>query len=207
MTRKTHKLRKVLTLAACAVLLVSVSIMGTIAYLTSTDAVTNTFTVGQVGITLDEADVNTDGTYVTTVDNRVDANTYHLLPGHEYIKDPTVHVDADSEDSWLFVKVENGIEDIEDATNSIESQMLSNGWTIVEGETNVYAYKETVSAGDNIPVFGTFKIANTVENADLDDYAGKTVTVTAYAVQEDGFDTAAAAWNATFGAPAASDAE
>ena len=38
--------RKALLLSLCAVLLVAVSVMGTIAYLTSTDNVANTFTVG-----------------------------------------------------------------------------------------------------------------------------------------------------------------
>ena len=52
--------RKALLLSLCAVLLVVASVMGTMAYLTSTSAtVTNTFTVGNVGITLDEAPVNT----------------------------------------------------------------------------------------------------------------------------------------------------
>ena len=79
--------RKVLVLALCAVLLVSATIMGTMAYLTSTDEVTNTFTVGNVTITLDEAQVNTDGTLVTDATNRTDANKYHLIPGHSYIKE------------------------------------------------------------------------------------------------------------------------
>ena len=51
---------KALVLTLCAVLLVVATVMGTMAYLTSTDTVTNTFTVGKVAITLDEAKVNTD---------------------------------------------------------------------------------------------------------------------------------------------------
>lgn len=39
---------KALLLTLCAVLLVAASVLGTMAYLTSTDEVTNTFTVGQV---------------------------------------------------------------------------------------------------------------------------------------------------------------
>ena len=96
------KKSKAILMALCAVLLVAASVMGTLAYLTSTDTVVNTFTVGKVEITLDEADVNADGTPVQGAD-RVDANEYHLLPGHTYAKDPIVHVDADSEDCYLFV--------------------------------------------------------------------------------------------------------
>ena len=186
---------KTLLLALCAVLLVVGSVMGTMAYLTSQDAVTNTFTVGSVAITLDETDVNTAG--VKDGETRVDANTYKLMPGHSYTKDPIVHVDEDSEDSWLFVKVENEIAAIEDAT-TIADQMTAKGWTPVADTTNIYAYKEVVNAGDDITVFETFKIKGDVIN--LSSYEGKTVKVTAYAVQADGFETAAAAWNATFGA-------
>ena len=49
--------RKALLLTFCAVLLVVASVLGTIAYLTANDKVTNTFTVGQVAINLDEAKV------------------------------------------------------------------------------------------------------------------------------------------------------
>ncbi len=184
---------KFLALALAAVLLVGTSILGTLAYLTSTDSVTNTFTVGNVKITLDEAKVKTDG----TVDgaDRVKENEYKLMPGHEYTKDPTVHVDANSENCWLFVKVENGIADIEDA-KTVAAQMDEKGWTAVAGAANIYAYKDIAKAGDNVVVFESFKIKGDVDNDTLAAYAGKTITVTAYAVQADGFDTAAAAWTA-----------
>lgn len=95
---------KALLLTLCAVLLVAASVMGTMAYLTSTDTVENTFTVGNVKITLDEAKVNTDGTLVTPAE-RVKANEYKLLPGHTYTKDPTVTVIKGSESSYVRMKV------------------------------------------------------------------------------------------------------
>ena len=52
---------KVLVAALCAVLLVVGSVMGTLAYLTDRQAVVNTFTVGNVDITVDEAPVTPDG--------------------------------------------------------------------------------------------------------------------------------------------------
>ena len=97
--------QKTLVLLACAVLLVVGSVFGTFAYLTDTEAVTNTFTVGRVGLNLDEADVKLDGTYETNHNSRVKANAYHLLPGHTYQKDPTVTVDAGSEESYVRMKV------------------------------------------------------------------------------------------------------
>lgn len=192
--------KKVVTLLACAVLLVVGSVLGTLAYLTSQATVTNTFTVGDVEITLDEAKANADGILVANAD-RVKANSYKLLPGHTYAKDPTVHVDANSEDSWLFVKVENEIADIEALGNTVASQMQAKGWSLIEGTGNIYAYEKSVTKGENVVVFEEIEVSGTIDNATLSAYAENTITVTAYAVQKDGFATAKAAWEATFGAP------
>ena len=203
---------KALALALCAVLLVVSTVFVTMAYLTSkTDVVTNTFTVGKVTITLDEADVDLMG--VKDSDARVKANEYKLIPGHTYIKDPTIHVAGDSENCWLFVKVENGLKDIIagntsvsendsiDTVYTIEAQMTKNGWSLVTGETNIYAYKATAKTGD-YKVFDNFELkgdANVSNYATVKDNGGnitggKTIEVTAYAIQADGFATAAEAW-------------
>lgn len=100
------KTTKVLLTLACAVLLVAASVMGTLAYLTDHDEVKNTFTVGQVHIKLDEAKVGTDGKALTGDDaERVKANSYHLLPGHVYDKDPTLTVLSGSEESYVRLLV------------------------------------------------------------------------------------------------------
>lgn len=191
-------MKKMLMAALAVVLIVVISVSATFAYLTSQDTVVNTFTVGNVVITLDEAKVTELGVQDGTT--RVDANEYKLLPGHEYLKDPTVHVAAGSEDCWIFVKVENGIADIEAAGDTtIAKQLETNGWTLVGDETNVYAYKKIVKAEENVLVFGKFIIDGTVDNTAIAAYENAKVTVTAYAVQADGFDTAAEAWTAAKG--------
>lgn len=195
--------KKVLLGGVAALALVGTSVFGTYMYLTSTDTVTNTFTVGKVAITLDEADTNEYGKMLYVKDNgdlgtdktdtvadRVKGNEYKLIPGHEYLKDPTVHVSSESEDSWLFVKVENGISNIE-ADKKIADQMTDEGWSLVGTETNVYAYKDKVTKNDNIKVFDGFTLTT---DALVKDYANASITITAYAVQADGFNTAAAAW-------------
>lgn len=195
------KKTKALMLVLCAVLLVTASVLGTMAYLTSTDKVVNTFTVGKVAITLDEAKVNADGTPVTGA-ARVKANAYHLLPGHGYTKDPTVHVQANSEDSFIFVKVENGIANYEDSP-TIAEQIIHRGWTPLDGVENVYYKTYTKSAEiTNLPVFGHFTIADHANDTDgWNNFSAETkVTVTAYAVQTSGFNSETDAWNATFGA-------
>ena len=195
---------KALLVALCALLLVVGTVSITVAYLTSEDSVTNTFTVGKVAIVLDEADVKTDGSYETDVNARVDANVYHLIPGHEYIKDPVIHVDEKSEDCWIFIKLENGLKDIiGDVT--IEAQLEAAGWELIDEANCIYAYGEYASAGDDVDTFKTFKIKGEAVLHDKDGnalYSAETpIKVTAYAVQKDAFDTAASAWAATFGVP------
>ena len=182
---------KALALALCAVLLVVSTVFVTMAYLTSkTDVVTNTFTVGKVTITLDEAKVTADGEKVQGAD-RVKENKYHLIPGHFYVKDPTIHVANGSEECWLFVKVENGLANAEaSGATSIESQMANKGWTKVEG-TDVYADATKQAAGANVIVFDSFTIAG---STDVSLYEDAKIIVTAYAIQADGFASAAEAW-------------
>lgn len=214
------KKSKAILMALCAVLLVAASVMGTLAYLTSTDSVTNTFTVGKVAITLDEAKVGTDGTPVQGA-ARVDANEYHLLPGHTYKKDPTIHVATDSEDCYLFVKVENGIAAIEDPSKTIAAQMDAKSWAVVDPVNGIYVYgpaaaPTAVSANRDVVVFENFTILGTVTNDQLaghpvdpdhpdgelvPGYEGAKVVVTAYAVQKDGFENKDASyiWGETFG--------
>jgi len=140
------KMKKVLALVLCAILLVAGSVLGTLAYLTSTTGVVeNTFTAGNVEITLDEAKTDEYGVVDATA-GRVQGNEYKLIPGHTYAKDPTVHVDDESEDCWLFVQVVNGL-DGNEGENTIAAQMAADdNWTLVDGTSNVYAYKEIVSS-------------------------------------------------------------
>ena len=161
---------KFLGLFTAATLMVAGSVFGTLAYLTDTDKVENTFTVGQVQITLDEADVTPDGAVIEDAD-RVQRNEYKLVPGHNYAKDPTVHFQADSEASYLFVEVENGLANIEETNTlaGINEQIEYNGWSLMSSsfneEDNVVSslyYKEvdanTTDTAEDYVVFEAFSI-------------------------------------------------
>lgn len=209
--------RKVLIIALCAVLLVSISVMGTMAYLTADDTVTNTFTVGKVAITLDEAKVNEMGVADATV-ARVDKNTYKLLPGHTYIKDPTVHVQPNSEASYIrmTVAVTKSTElDAIFASKGANLLSIFNGYDstnwIYKGNTEDTAkntrtyefwYKAIVPATDDKTttdldaLFDSITVPGEITNDQLATIKDMTITVNAYAIQADGFDTAAAAWTA-----------
>lgn len=188
------KQKKVLALVLCAVMLVASSVLATMAYLTSTtEVVKNTFTVGNVAITLDETDVDLYG--AKDGETRVTENTYKLIPGHSYVKDPIVHVTKGSEAAYVFVKIVDEIAAIED-TATVAAQMEANGWKAVAGENNVYVYNAVVDARKeavDVAVFSTFKVKG---EADVVAYEGKKIDVQAYAVQADGFADAAAAWTA-----------
>jgi len=191
------KVKKRVGILACIAILVLATAGVTMAYFTDSEQAVNTFTVGKVGITLDEADVNADGTEIAGA-ARVTENAYHLIPGHSYVKDPTVHVDADSEDCWLFVKIENQITDIE-GVPTVASQMADN-WTLIDETNGIYAYNEDVKASDDITVFKTFTVdGDNVDNDKLAAYKGKQINVTAYAIQKAGFETAEKAWNTVGG--------
>ena len=213
------KMRNVLALVLCAMLLVAGSVMGTLAYLKSTSSVNNTFTIGKVEITMDEALVTEYGEVATAdwadandddvVDYdelsnikkaeddddtyRVIENTYKLIPSHTYVKDPTIRVSADSEDCYLFVEITNGLDGV-----ATINGLNANGWEPVQGEDNVWAYTKTetddvVSGGAEVKVFDTFTFS---ESADPDTYKDESIAVTAYAIQADGLGsmTPAARW-------------
>ena len=184
------KARKILVSVAALALVAAISIGGTLAYLTSTAKVENTFTVGNVSITLDEAKVNEYGTKVENAD-RVPGNEYKLIPGHTYTKDPTIHVGGLSENCYLFVKVENGLGDAE---STIATQMVNLGWKPVDNQTGVYAWygktgddvnatRAIVAAGANVTVFNNFTFDNLAVPTE---YTNAKIVVTAYAIQADG---------------------
>lgn len=194
---------KALLMTLCAVLLVAASVLGTMAYLTSQDSVKNTFSIGKIAITLDEAQVDADGKALENVD-RVKTNNYKLMPGHKYDKDPTVHVKKDSEDAYIFVKVENGISAFEAAGDTtIAAQIAAEGWTALPSVNNVYykSYTKDATQDVNLTVFKNFTIADGAEKINgWANATGAEITITAYAVQQDGFADAKEAWSKTFGA-------
>ena len=108
-------------------------------------------------------------------------------------------MDSNSEKCYLFVKVVNEIAAIEaEGDSAVAAQMAAKGWTCIDEANGIYVYGSAtapteVAARENIPVFDTFTAADTVDNATLANYAGKTIVVTAYAIQADGFESMNAA--------------
>lgn len=206
---------KALLLTLCAVLLVTASVLGTMAFLTSDDEVVNTFSVGSVAIKLDEAKANADGTLVEGAE-RVKANSYKLLPGHTYNKDPMITVLNGSEPSYIKMTVTfskaNELDAIFAPTGA-DMTSIFDGYDatcwIAKGNTKDTAtntrtyefwYKETVAApnGDVAldALFDKIIVPGFITNEQLATIEGMTITVNACAIQADGFANAEAAWAA-----------
>lgn len=207
---------KALLMSLCAVLLVAASVLGTMAYLTDSKDVKNTFTVGNVTIKLDEAKVDEMGNLVKNQDgtlaDRVTQNEYKLLPNHTYTKDPTVTVLKPSVESYVKMTVTftkaNALDAIFAPTGANLTSIFGGydaaTWlykgNTKEGDTRTYEfwYKTTVDATDAAqtlkPLFTSIIVPGTINNDQLKSIDGMTINVNAYAIQADGFKDAAEAW-------------
>ncbi len=225
-TRKRNMKRlnaKILALIVATCLVITGVVGGSLAWLmASTETVKNTFTYGDINITLKETDTNEDH------DDNPNTNTYPMIPGHDLIKDPKVVVEAGSEDNWLFVKVEeylgetlNGKITVGEEEYSFDDYLtyaIAEGWTALDeaNHPGVY-YREmsksetdsdplSVLAGDKVTVKETVTkemfnaLDKDAEGNPIDPAKYPVLTVTAYAVQRDvKIDTAAAAWAVVVG--------
>lgn len=194
-------MKKKLTVVAALVLVLAMGVGGTLAYLTDKSAtVTNTFTVGNVKISL----VETTG------------SEYKMVPGNKIAKDPKVTVGATSEDCYLFVKLDKS----SNFDDFFENFVLADGWTVGTGTgtggngvpTDV-CYREDAKANDSFYVLasggdgyanGYVQVKGTVTQGMMDaisdenneDATEPTLEITAYAVQKANVASAKAAWDA-----------
>lgn len=205
--------KKILTISLCLVAVVAATVVGTLAYLADQEVVTNTFTVGQVDITVDEARVNPDGTEVEGAE-RVDGNQYHLIPGQTYIKDPTMTVMANSEEAYVRMMVTINCKSELDKIFEPEGADLTEifqfneagNWKyvteVVDTEKNTityeFRYEGTVapidSDGDGEKddlvleaLFEAFTVPGTLDGDDLKSIEDLTITVVGHAIQAAGF--------------------
>jgi len=199
---------KALVLALALVLIVGAAIGTTLAWLTDqTDPVQNTFTVGNIDIDLKES---------PDLDLK-------MIPGMEIAKDPKVTVYNGSEACWVFVKVEEttpaGPVTSADPNGSHYSfdqfitYTVDSAWTALDATNypGVYYLEQAaipegaadavhyVLTGSTAYPNGKVAVPANVTKQMMDDITNGTVpklTVTAYAIQKAGFDTAKAAWDA-----------
>lgn len=205
---------KPLAIVLCAVLLVAGSILGTVAYLTDASEVVNTFTVGDVDLTLDEAVVTPDGKPAVPADRTENGNQYHLVPSVTYTKDPTVTVKKGSEESYVRMIVTiNCAQALDDIfAPGVSLTKIFNdydpNWRYVAETRDAAAdtvsyefrYKSTVKATDADlqlePLFKSFTVPAEITGAQLKEIASLEIRVEAHAIQATGFSNDDAAWTA-----------
>lgn len=203
------KVGSVLLVLFCAVLIAGLSVFGTLAYLTDRDSAVNTFTVGQVSISLEETDVDKDG------DTK--ANKYHIVPGGEYVKDPAVTIKAGSEESYVRMIMtvynasavqaiiddeKNGLTDYTDLFGGWDDKLwLYQDFTVDEEADTIsfeFRYKDIVDGYDDSgaeaaqklpPLFTTVKVPGTLSREEMgilgEDFK---IVIEAHAIQAAGFE-------------------
>ncbi len=189
---------KALVVVLAVMMIVGATIGGTIAWLMdTTDTVTNTFTVGDVNITLKESPLKEDGTYGTPAEGVT--NAYKLIPGETYTKDPKVTVVGGSEKCYLFVKFEENGDAAKYITYTSELT-VEKGWTQGTGEIPANVWYRTVDASNEDQSWELLADNTITINADavtkdtMNAASAAKLVYTAYAVQFDNVDSAAAAW-------------
>ena len=215
--------KKVLALSLALGALALILSAGTMAYFTDrTDPITNTFTVGKVDIELDE-----DEDWSVPADHT-------FMPGSAFDKTPTITVTDDSQDAYVFAQIEinnfndfvntglnwaNHTDGVSVQLNMASLQNLLNyfvegfdadKWEIVGGQLNgdaitlTAAYKEQLSAGNEVVIFNKIKMPENVTSEDfINASTGESMTftdsyikITAAAIQAEGFANYVEAGNA-----------
>ena len=205
---------KILAWVLSIVVIVSISVYGTFAYLTTEETVVNTFTVGQVNIELDEAKVTPDGKIDGT--ERVKQNEYHLMPGHTYTKDPTITVKKGSKESYvrMLVTLSKVTELKEILGEDFKPHNYVSGWdskvweyagakeVVNDTITYEFRYFEPVNGTLNTEdvaldaLFDSISIPGKIDRKELARISDFEITVIGHAIQKAGFDTAEIAWEA-----------
>ena len=183
--KKFRELSGKLVVAMLAVtLLIGCAIGGTVAWLTAkTEPVVNTFTYGDIDITL--------------IETKPANQQAKIIPGVDIEKDPKVTVEPNSEACWLFVKVEEAGTFV---ANKV-TYSIADGWTKGDG-TKIPAnvYYRAVDAVKNDTDFAVLKdnkiyVSEELSKSDIQSITAQPkLTFTAYAVQKDGIADAATAW-------------
>ncbi|MBR5516543.1 MAG: SipW-dependent-type signal peptide-containing protein [Firmicutes bacterium] len=186
--------KKGLVIAASVMLVLCLAVGGTLAWLMDqTDPVVNTFTVGNIDITLteDEGAVNDNGEH-----------EFKMVPGNTITKDPLITIEAGSEACWLFVEVKES-----DNFDDYMTYEPATGWTKYsdDGKTAVY-YQQIGTAGDvlaatekGVLLNDTVTVKTSVTKDMMDNIKGGTVTAPtltfkAYAVQQANVNDVDDAW-------------
>lgn len=197
--------KKIVALCLCIALAVVAIGGATLAYFTDTKDVTNTFTVGNVNITLTE--------------DKWDATKAKLIPGTTIEKNPTVAVVKGSEECYvrilMTISKSNEWDAIFDVDSNLKIEDFFKGyvpanWTYIKNTENAdntrtyeFRYKEAVNAlnaTDNVALpalFTAVNVPSTLTGTQIATLNGFNIVIVAQAIQTASFNgNVDAAWTA-----------
>lgn len=169
---------KIFLLVLSFVLVIGVAVGTTLAFLRDTsNSLQNVFTVGNIDIELTETTSN-----------------YKLVACAEISKDPKVTVKENSEDCWLFIKVDES-----DGLDTVLQYEAADGWTEYSGYSGQGSlWYRQVSFSASAQEFYVLKdnkvTVKDVTTATIQGVQNPTLTFTAYACQQLSVETVEEAW-------------
>ncbi len=134
--------KKIIAISAAIAILAIAVVGGSLAWFTSSAEVTNTFTVGNVSISLDEANVNKDGKKIPTGSQAWGGamrTATTSSPARCWTRTPPSG-STRSESCLVYVYIDNQLGG--HATPDIDTV----NWLAVSGNNGLYKYKDTVPA-------------------------------------------------------------
>ena len=186
-------MKKILVLALAALLLVAVSVAGTVAYLTATsNEVQNTFIAAELGVVLSET---------KTSDDKWEQP---LLPGATYNKDPMVKLTEKSADAWVFVEIIETNNTLAAGSGKKVNYTVNENWVQVKngdaavktetpGSVGIWMYKtKALTTSDSVYLLsggtgeaknGSVTVNTAVTTADMGENNLPSITFKAYALQ------------------------
>ena len=175
-----QKNKKKFLIGALAVLLVAICVGGTIAWLTASDNLTNSFTVGEINDPVDPPDGKPDPDEPDS-NAKLEGNLYEIfvdqskiIPGDSIDKQAWVGIGPKSEDSFVFAYIDNkmmamgGVAGAEDTAYFT----LNEGWKAVDGQAYKYNNQDDKFTGGLfmwVGGDGTSNVPVALQASDTDD--------------------------------------
>ena len=194
-------MKKKITAIALVVCLVAVAVVGgSLAYFTDKDNATNTFTVGNVDITLTEPE------WDAALEEDEFAAT--LIPSRVIAKDPTITVAENSQRAYTFLKVELSNDFAKlladyavakniDLTTEAGQKALIAAWFSsevnpkimkLEGNSVILGVLSAKDPGLSVTYFNAVTVPADVKGEMINANGNYKIEVTAYAIQAEGFE-------------------
>ncbi len=201
-------MKKRKTMIAAIILLLVFIVGGAIAYFTDTDDVTNTFTIGDVDIEVEESlwEALTD-----TDSNGIPDDAQDMMPGESVAKDPKINNLSTTNPAYVFMKVEApcttdtpGVELFPYTADTTHWYLITNGTCTNGTITRIYAYGTSsamtalAAQGSTETLFDSVTLLSTLTGTENGINTNLDMVITGYAIQSEGITSTSpsAVWTA-----------